>query len=62
MVERFSRPNHDTLQYEATLEDPNVFVRPFTVARSFALRPDLNKIDEFVCENNRDYSKFFEKK
>lgn len=62
MVERFSRPNYDTLQYEATLEDPNVFVRPFTVARSFALRPDLNKIDEFVCENNRDYSKFFEKK
>jgi hypothetical protein len=62
MVERFSRPNYDTLQYEATLEDPNVFVRPFTVVRSFALRPDLNKIDEFVCENNRDYSKFFEKK
>jgi hypothetical protein len=62
MVERFSRPNYDTLQYEATLEDPNVFVRPFTVIRSFALRPDLNKIDEFVCENNRDYSKFFEKK
>jgi hypothetical protein len=62
MVERFSRPNYDTLQYEATLEDPNVFVRPFTVTRSFALRPDLNKIDEFVCENNRDYSKFFDKK
>jgi hypothetical protein len=62
MVERFSRPNFDTLQYEATLEDPNVFVRPFTVMRSFALRPDLNRIDEFVCENNRDYSKFFEKK
>jgi hypothetical protein len=62
MVERFSRPNYNTLQYEATLEDPNVFVRPFTVMRSFALRPDLNRIDEFVCENNRDYSKFFEKK
>ena len=62
MVERFSRPNFDTLQYEATLEDPNVFVRPFTVMRSFALRPDLNRIDEFVCENNRDYSKLFEKK
>ena len=61
MVERFSRPNYDTLQYEATLEDPNVFVRPFTVIRSFALRPDLNKIDEFVCENNKDYSKLFVK-
>jgi len=61
IVERFSRPDYDTLQYEATLEDPNVFVRPWTVIRTFPLRPDLNKIDEFVCENNKDYSKLFVK-
>ena len=61
IVERFSRPDFDTLQYEATLEDPNVFVRPWTVTRTFPLRPDLNKIDEFVCENNKDYSKLFVK-
>jgi hypothetical protein len=61
IVERFSRPDFDTLQYDATLEDPNVFVRPWTVSRTFPLRPDLNKIDEFVCENNRDYSKLFGK-
>jgi hypothetical protein len=61
IVERFSRPDFDTLQYDATLEDPNVFVRPWTVSRSFPLRPDLNKIDEFVCENNKDYSKLFVK-
>lgn len=61
IVERFSRPDFETLQYEATLEDPNVFVRPWTVSRTFPLRPDLNKIDEFVCENNKDYSKLFVK-
>jgi hypothetical protein len=61
IVERFSRPNFDTLQYDATLEDPNVFVRPWTVSRTFPLRPDLNKVDEFVCENNKDYSKLFVK-
>ena len=61
IVERFSRPDYDTLQYEATLEDPTVFVRPWTVTRTFPLRPDLNKIDEFVCENNKDYSKLFVK-
>jgi hypothetical protein len=61
IVERFSRPDFDTLQYEATLEDPEVFVRPWTVSRTFPLRPDLNKIDEFVCENNKDYSKLFVK-
>ena len=62
MVERFRRTEYNTLQYEATLEDPNVFVKPFTVSRGFALRTDMSKVDEFVCEHNPDYSKFFEKK
>jgi len=61
IVERFKRPNADTLEYEATLEDPEVFVRPWTVARTFPLRPDLNKIDEFVCENNKEYQHLFAK-
>lgn len=59
IVEKFSRPNPNTLQYEATLEDPEVFVKPWTVSRSFALRTDLKKIDEFVCENNQDYKSLF---
>jgi hypothetical protein len=62
MIERFRRADYDTLQYEATLEDPNVFEKPWTVSRTFALRPDLAKVDEFVCENNRDYSKLFDKR
>ncbi len=40
IVERFRRAEYNTLQYEATLEDPNVFVKPWTVSRGFALRPD----------------------
>ncbi len=60
IVERFKK-NGDNLQYEATLEDPEVFVRPWTVTRSFPLRADLKKIDEFVCENNRDYKELFGK-
>ncbi len=62
IVERFRRTEYNTLQYEATLEDPNVFVKPFTVSRGFALRPDMAKVDEFVCEHNPDYSGLFEKK
>ncbi|HLI84059.1 MAG TPA: hypothetical protein VKV17_09095 [Bryobacteraceae bacterium] len=62
IVERFSRPDYNTLHYEATIEDPNVFVKPWTITRSFALRPDLAKVDEFVCEHNPDYTKYFEKK
>jgi len=62
IVERFRRADYNTLDYEATIEDPNVFVKPWTVNRAFALRPDLTKVDEFVCEHNPDYSKYFEKK
>ena len=61
IVERFSRPNFETLEYSATLEDPEVFVRPWTVTRTFPLRPDLLKIDEFICENNKDYQHLFAK-
>ena len=58
IVERFTK-NGDALDYEATLEDPEVFVRPWTVKRTYPLRADLKKIDEFVCENNRDYKELF---
>jgi hypothetical protein len=61
MVERISRPNFETLQYQATIEDPKVFERPFVINRSFALRPEMAKVDEFVCENNHDYTGLFKK-
>jgi hypothetical protein len=59
IVEKFRKPAADALEYEATLEDPEVFVRPWVVTRTFALRPDLKKVDEFVCENNKDYKELF---
>jgi hypothetical protein len=60
-VERFHRVDMNTVQYEVTIEDPNVFVGPWAESRTFTLRPEVEKIDEFVCENNRDYSKLFKK-
>jgi hypothetical protein len=61
VVERFRRAEFENLQYEATVEDPNVFEKPWKLTRTFPLRPELEKVDEFVCENNRDYSKLFAK-
>jgi hypothetical protein len=59
IVERFRRSSFETLEYQATIEDPNVFEKPYVVQRTFPLRQDLEKVDEFVCENNRDYTKLF---
>ena len=58
-VERLKR-NEDGIDYEITIEDPNVFVAPFTVNRTFRFNvPPMKRIFEFVCENNRDYRPLF---
>ncbi|HEV3163752.1 MAG TPA: hypothetical protein VGZ22_06910, partial [Isosphaeraceae bacterium] len=61
VVERFHRTDFDHLQWEATIADPNVFVKPWTLTRTFPLRTDLDKVDEYVCENNKDYKDLFGK-
>jgi len=59
VVERFKRPNLGTLEYQAVIEDPNVFTGPWLITRSFPLLPEHNRVDEFFCENNRDYKPLF---
>ena len=61
VVERFSRPAVETLQYEATIEDPNVFAGPWVIKRTFPLLTEYDALNEFVCENNRDYKPLFGK-
>ncbi len=61
VVERFHRTDFDHLDWEATVEDPNVFAKPWTIVRTFPLRTDLDKVDEYVCENNKDYKDLFGK-
>jgi hypothetical protein len=61
VVERFHRSDFDHLQWEATIEDSNVFAKPWTITRTFPLRTDLDKVDEYVCENNKDYKDLFGK-
>ena len=50
MIERFTPlgPNH--LQYEATIEDPNVFSRPWTIAMPLYRRVEPNaELLEYKC-------------
>jgi hypothetical protein len=61
VVERYKRVANG-LQYDVTVDDPNVFQKPWTLpTRVLPARPDAEKVDEYVCENNPDYTKLFGK-
>lgn len=61
VIERYRRPAYDTLKYEATIDDPNVFAAPWTEAGTFTLHPEW-QIQEYICEeNNHNYQELFEK-
>jgi hypothetical protein len=45
-----------------TVDDPNVWEKPWVIPpRTFAFRPELEFVSEFVCESTVDYSRLFKK-
>jgi hypothetical protein len=53
LVERFTRVDADTISYEVTIEDPNVYSRPWTVAIPL-IRDESYQMFEYAChEGNR---------
>ena len=62
VIERYRKTEDGSLLYDVTVEDPNVWVSPWVMPqRTLPLRPELEKVEEFVCEATPDYSKFFAK-
>jgi hypothetical protein len=52
LVERFSRPNFDTLRYEVTIDDPGAYTRPWT--SSWELRwVGGEELPAYFCQDNR---------
>jgi hypothetical protein len=50
VVERFTRTDRDHLQYEATIEDPSVFSRPWKISMLLYRRVERNaQLLEFKC-------------
>ena len=48
VVERFTRVDENTINYEATIEDPKVFTTPWKVAIPLHREPDY-QIFEYAC-------------
>jgi hypothetical protein len=54
VIERYRRPDFNTLSYEATIEDPVAYTKPWTTSLRIYFRPGWDLL-EYVCiENNKD--------
>jgi hypothetical protein len=54
LIERFTIVAADTIAYEATIDDPKVFTRPWTMAGSFHRAEKGYELFEYAChEGNR---------
>jgi hypothetical protein len=50
VVERYTRTSPDVIQYEATIEDPNVFTRPWKMSMVLYRRQEKNaQLMDFKC-------------
>ena len=57
-VERFTRVDKDQINYDITMEDPNVFTKPWTLHSTLMLR-EGTRLEEYVCaENNIDPDRY----
>ena len=54
VVERFSRPNFNTLHYEATIEDSGAYTEPWTIGWDIEWRAD-GELIEYICQENNRY-------
>jgi hypothetical protein len=50
VVERYRMTDHDTIQYEATLDDSKVFTKPWTINIALHRRTDRDRLFEYVCQ------------
>jgi hypothetical protein len=54
VIERYSRPNKGTLHYEAVIDDPGAYTKPFTVAWDIPWRAN-GELTEYICQENNKY-------
>ena len=56
-LERYTRVDKDQINWEATVEDPNVLTKPWVLKTTMMLR-EGTRIEENICENNVDVDRY----
>ncbi len=51
VVERYHMSDHDTIQYQATMEDSKVFTKPWTINIALHRRLDRDRLFEYSCQS-----------
>jgi hypothetical protein len=54
VTEKWTRPNKQTLHYEARVEDPGAYTAPFTVAWDVPWDA-TGELPEYICQENNSY-------
>jgi hypothetical protein len=50
-IERFTRTDFNTMKYEVTIDDPNVYTKPWSGGFNFRWSPNI-ELFEYVCQDN----------
>ncbi len=51
VVERYTMTGHDTIEYEATIQDSKVLTKPFTIHIALQRRMDRDRLFEYSCQS-----------
>src|SRR5438094_7491828 len=60
VTERYTRVNKDQINYDVTMEDPNVFTKPWTLHSTLMLRQGT-RLEEDICQENNVTPETYEK-
>ncbi|SRR5579883_605632 len=60
VVERYTRVDYNTINYDVTMEDPNVFTKPWHTHNTIMLR-NGTRLREYECQENNADMKFYDK-
>jgi hypothetical protein len=58
LIERFTRTDYNTLRYEATVDDPGAYTRPFKIGWNLTWGAG-QELTEVVCVENNKYPNLY---